>query len=101
MDTSTYKQYWQMGQSVGLKIAGCVGRQLRTQQDIVMTAMKPDMVLYSECERTVYYIDLMIPFEDAIEEAFEWKKLKYMELVTEAREQGWKALTRPVEIGAL
>ena len=32
--------------------------------------MRSDMVLYSECERIIYYIELRIPFEDAIEEAF-------------------------------
>lgn len=44
-------------------------------------------------------IELTIPFEDAIEEAFERKKLEYAELVTEVRDQGWQAHTRPVEIG--
>ena len=57
------------------------------------------MVLYSECERIVYLIELIIPFEDAIEEAFESKKLKYAELVAEAWQQGWQGDTRPVEIG--
>ena len=55
--------------------------------------MRPDMVLYSECECVVYFIELTIPFEDAIEEAFERKKPK------DARQQGWQAHTRPVEIG--
>ena len=47
--------------------------------------MTPDMVLYSECEHLVYFIELMIPFEDIIEEDFERKKLKYAELVAEVR----------------
>ena len=33
--------------------------------------MRPDMVSYPECECIVYFIKLSIPFEDAIEEAFE------------------------------
>ena len=74
-----------------------VRRQLQVPKCIVVAAMRPDMVLYSECECIVYFIELMIPFEDAIEEAFERKKLKYAELVAEAREQGWQAHTRPVE----
>ena len=41
----------------------------------------------------------MIAFEDAIEEAFERKKLKYPDLRVEVREQGWHAHTRPIEIG--
>ena len=35
----------------------------------------------------------------AIKEPFERKKLKYVELVMEARERVWRAHTRPVEIG--
>ena len=56
------------------------------------------MVLYSECECIVYFIELAIPFEDAIEDTFERTNLKYAELVVEAREWGWHAHTRPVEI---
>ena len=37
-------------------------------------------VLYSECEHIVYFIELTILFECAIEEAFERKKIKYVEL---------------------
>ena len=76
-----------------------VRRQLQVLQCVAVTAMRPDMVLYSECERIVYFIELTIPFEDKIEEAFERKKLKYVELVVEARQEGWQAHTRPVEIG--
>ena len=57
------------------------------------------MVLYSEYEHIVHYNDLTISFEHAIEEAFERKKLKYVELVAEVRERDWQAHTRPVEIG--
>ena len=53
-----------------------VERQLQVPEYIVVTAMRPDMVLYSECECVVYFIELTIPFEDAIEEAFERKKIK-------------------------
>ena len=52
-----------------------------------------------QCEGIVYFIELTIPFEEAIEKAFERKKLKYAELVAEGREQGWQAHTTPVEIG--
>ena len=58
--------------------------------------MRPDMVLYSQWEPIVHFIEFMIPFEDAIEETIERNKLKYSELVVEEREQ---AHTRPVEIG--
>ena len=41
------------------------------------------MVLYSVSERIVYFIELIIPFEDAIERAFQRKK-QYVELEMEA-----------------
>ena len=62
--------------------------------DSRMSAMRSDMVLY-----IVYFIELTIPFEDAIEEAFGRKELKYVELLAEPREQGWQIYTRPVEMG--
>ena len=59
------------------------------------------MVLYSKCKYlyNVYFIELRIPFEDAIEEAFKRKKLKYAEVVAKPRQQGWASHTRPVEMG--
>ena len=42
----------------------------------LMTAMRPDMLLYSE-----HFNELTIPFEDVFEEAFERKKLKDTELI--------------------
>ena len=49
--------------------------------------------------RIDYFTDFKIPFKDAIEEAFERMKLKYVELVAEVREQGWQAHTAPVDMG--
>ena len=68
-------------------------RQLQVPKHIVVTAMRPDGVLFSKCERIVYFIELTIPFEGVTEEAFEKNKLKYVE----AREAGWTARTRLVE----
>ena len=86
------------GKAQDWRMLADVGRQLQVPKCIVVTAMRPDMVLYSECEHTVYFIELMIPFEDVIEKAFERKKPKCAQLI-EARERGWQAHTRPVEIG--
>ena len=48
-----------------------VRKQLQVPQCIVVTAMRPDMVLYTvhECERNVYFSELMTPSEDVTEEA--------------------------------
>ena len=61
-----------------------VGRQLQVPQCVVVTALRPDVVLYSEYERTAYFTELTIPIEDALEEASERKELKYVDLVAGA-----------------
>ena len=66
---------------------------------VLLRLLRPDTVLYSECERIVYLIELTIHFEDAIEEAFERKKLRNAELMgMRERKRCWQAHTRPVEI---
>ena len=46
------------------------------------------MVLYSECRLVVYFIELTIPLEDAIEEGFERNKLKYGRLASTHKTSG-------------
>lgn len=38
-------------------------------------------------------------WEDAVQEAFERKKLRYSELAAEAEQQGWNVKICPVEVG--
>ena len=40
-----------------------------------------------------------MPWEGAVEEAYEWKRLRYAELATDAQHQGWNVKVRPVEVG--
>ena len=52
------------GAKHGTRSLADVGRQLKVPQCIVVTAMRPDMVLYPECEHIFYFIEFTIPFED-------------------------------------
>lgn len=47
----------------------------------------------------VYIIELTVPWEAAVEDVFERKRLKYTELAAEAEQCRWKAKVCPVEIG--
>lgn len=51
--------------------------------------VRPDLVLWSST--------LTVPWEDAVDEANERKKLRYSETAAEAEQQGWRAIVRPVE----
>lgn len=48
---------------------------------------------------TVYFIELTVPWEDAIDEASGKKRLCYAELKAEAEQQGWRVTIYPVEVG--
>ena len=47
----------------------------------------------------VYFIELTVPWEDLVVEAYERKKLRYVELRAGAEQRGWKVRICPVEVG--
>ncbi len=47
----------------------------------------------------VYIIELTVPLEAADVEAYERKKLRYVELGAEAEQRGWKVRICPVKVG--
>ena len=67
--------------------------------EIAITNLRPDLVLWSPSLRSVYIIELTVPWEDNVGEAYERKKLRYAELAADAEQRGWKACVRPVEVG--
>ena len=68
-------------------------------QEIVTTNLRPDIVYWSTSQQVVYFIELTVPWESSLEEAYERKKLKYEELRLEAEQKGWRARVFPVEVG--
>ncbi|KAL7852145.1 hypothetical protein SRHO_G00179300 [Serrasalmus rhombeus] len=61
--------------------------------------LHPDLVLWSNSYRCVYVIELTVPWEEAIDEAYERKRLRYSDLAAQAEERGWTVLVCPVEVG--
>ncbi|MDF4285595.1 hypothetical protein P3436_25190, partial [Vibrio parahaemolyticus] len=76
-----------------------LGGKLVVPQEIVSTSQRPDIVLWSVSQRIVYFIELTVPWEDSVEEAYERKKLRYADLRAEAEQRGWKTRICPVEVG--
>ena len=60
--------------------------------EIVTTTLRPDMVLWSKAAKLAYVVELTVPWEEGVEEAYERKKLKYSDLAAEASQNGWKTL---------
>ena len=44
-------------------------------------------------------MELTVPWEEGVEEAYERKMLSYSELVQECRTRGWKTWCLPFEVG--
>lgn len=76
-----------------------LGRQLKFPENIAVTTLRPDMVLVSETSRQVVLLELTVPWEDRMEEAFERKRAKYEELAGECRSRGWRTRCNPIEVG--
>ncbi|KAK0156516.1 Retrovirus-related Pol polyprotein from type-1 retrotransposable element R2 [Merluccius polli] len=89
----------QLGRAQDWKLLADLGKRLCFPAEIAATNLRPDLVLWSASLKLVYIIELTVPWEGAVEEAYERKKLRYTELAADAQQQGWNAKVRPVEVG--
>ncbi|KAG2468456.1 EPHB1 protein, partial [Polypterus senegalus] len=69
----------------------------RRNAEITSSNLRPDLVLWLESLQLFYIIELNVPWEDVLEEAYERKKLRYADLATNVQQRSWKAKGRPVE----
>ena len=76
-----------------------LGTRLGFPADILETNLRPDLVLWSSSVHTLYIVELTVPWEDAVEEAYERKHLRYSELAASCEQRGWKTRVCPVEVG--
>ncbi len=57
-----------------------LGKQLRFPPHITETTLRPDIVLWSDSLKSFLMLELTVPWEERMEEAFERKRAKYEEL---------------------
>ncbi|XP_062283087.1 uncharacterized protein LOC133987658 [Scomber scombrus] len=72
--------------------------QLKFPSHIAVTTLRPDIVLVSESTKQAVLLELTVPWEDRLEEAFERKLSKYTGLVSNCQQAGWRARCFPVEV---
>ena len=73
--------------------------QLKFPSHIAVTTLRPDIVLVSESTKKAVLLELTVPWEDRLEEAFERKLSKYAGLVSDCQQAGWRTRCFPVEVG--
>ncbi|XP_063054019.1 uncharacterized protein LOC134448252 [Engraulis encrasicolus] len=74
-------------------------KQLKFPSHIAATTLRPDVVLVSNATKQVIMLQLTVPWEDRLEEAFERKLSTYSGLVSDCQQSGWRAKCLPIEVG--
>ena len=67
--------------------------------NIIHTAQRPAIFIWSPDDRQLVMVELTVPWETRCEEAYERKMAKYTELQEQCRSSGWSSWLFPVEIG--
>ena len=67
---------------------------------IMETAKRPDIIIYSELAKILVLLELTVPSEQNLTNANIRKKCKYSELVAECENRSWTTHYFPVEIGS-
>lgn len=67
--------------------------------EVASTNKRPDIVIWSPSSRQVIIVELTVPWEERMEDAYERKMGKYQELVADCQERGWRVWCFPVEVG--
>lgn len=75
-----------------------IGKQLMFPPEIATRTLRKDLVLWSPSLKE-YIIELTVPWEDSMEEAYEQELLRYAGLDAEAQHHGWKTEVCPVQVG--
>lgn len=60
-----------------------LGSYLKFPQHVAKTTLRPDIILVSEARKNVVIMELTVPWEGCMEEAFECKRGNYDSLVSD------------------
>lgn len=67
-----------------------LGKKLKFPVEVTHTNLRPDIVLWSKSPKQMIHVELTVPWEERIDEAYELKKPTYQELTETCREKDWK-----------
>ena len=81
------------------KMAVDLKEALNFPHHIVHTQEWPDIVIWSDTVKRIIVVELTVPWEENMDEAFERKKLRYKNLRMECEDKGWACQVMPIEVG--
>ena len=82
------------------KMAADLKEALHFPHHIVHTQERPGIVIWSDTVKRVINVELTVPWEENMEEAFERKKFRYENLRMECEDKGWAYQVMPIEVGS-
>ena len=88
-----------LGKAKDWKLQVDIKKKLVFPQDVVATNLRPDLLLHSDSTRSLLIVELTVPWEERLQVAHERKRLKYQDLVDNARRNGWNTTLFAIEVG--
>ena len=76
-----------------------LGKRVKIPEHIMLTRLKPDLILTSNSTKQMIVMELTVPLEERVELSAEMKKSKYEELISESAKSRWKTTIYTVEVG--
>ena len=64
------------------------------------TRLRPDIVIHSASTQQLIMVELTMQYQNRLEEAHIYKKEKYLNLIKELKDDSYKAVVIPFEVGA-
>lgn len=81
------------------KVSADLKTSLKFPVHILQTEKRPDILLWSDSKKSIFLIELTVPWEENFSEAHERKKDRYECVRAECIEKGWMCNVMPIEVG--
>ncbi|KAK6188376.1 hypothetical protein SNE40_004559 [Patella caerulea] len=88
-----------LGTSSDWQMTADIHQRMSFPAEIAATSLRPDIVIWSQGTRQAVLLELTVPWEDRIEEAYERKMAKYQQLVEDCKQRGWRTWCLAIEVG--
>ena len=68
--------------------------------NVIVSKLKPDMVIYNRTDNAIHLVELTVPFETNIIKAHDRKQKKYLDLVSDIEDNGFICDLTCFEVGS-
>ncbi|XP_076113544.1 uncharacterized protein LOC143081178 [Mytilus galloprovincialis] len=88
-----------LGTASDWQMTADIHQRMSFPAEIAATSLRPDIVIWSQGTKQAVLLELTVPWEYRIEEAYERKMAKYQQLVEDCKQRGWRTWCMAIEVG--